>query len=260
MEQAPSISAPDRKRVPVPFNLLDIFLKANLINPQTGQSIISALGNEVYRGNYDIRQFGASEFDEAQFKTVFKRMTAAHDAHGIKPVRVQKMGMTLEDAVRRLWKQMRNRVLGTAANYCSLALYNSKPVGLFVVPGEDSPGEYYTNLVAQAFEKRPQLRAEVATLFELLKEAESLEEVQGAIEERRDLLNYRKHGVPVRGLSRYLTKAGRERHHKSKQAEKILSTSSEAFYAYIAAHAKERGLSIPLDSTKRVRALFQAEF
>lgn len=202
----------------VPQEFIAVWTKSILKYPQIGQGMIAHVGHHLFSGTYSVARVAEARLSDEQLALVAQKMRTAHTPRDIAPVGLQSPEAE-RFALRDLWDSSTLfRVLCFAHNYVN-EVRGMSPVYIssdMVVNGVGARlgSTRYAKRIEESFAVSPKLREEVALLFLLMQEALAQPEMQTLEKERRDLLNYKKHGKPSRMVSRLLTKKARSERKK----------------------------------------------
>ena len=223
----------------VPNTMFKAWVDANLVHPQQGLGIISAVGAEFYDGKRSIEERMQARLSEAQMKLVLRRMYTAHKAHGIVP---EVPIATLEKKTTTLWQGLGVSALLVGLRYVHVVLGEENPQADLLFDKKDAREQGATRLDT-IFEERPELQKEIAYIFKLAEEGCKQKEVRDLEKQRRKLFSQK-------GITEQETKENRE------VALGLVKTIQDQVFNYILEKSKGEQLNIDLSTKERVAELF----
>lgn len=194
----------------IPPGLFEAFKHANSRYPNSQPGIVTLLGRELFNGAYDLQKFVDSKFSEAQLAEFAEKMNADHRAVSVRRVTKGEHDAPLFGAIpyqrlTGLWRSFKGNVLIAALNYSERALQGgsvayelTNPDLNTYSPGPERMNSYLLQHLAPLLEERPQLREELAELFNVFNEALESPEMQKAYGKFWRFLNLKRNNAVMR--------------------------------------------------------------
>ena len=185
------VAAPEKTdAVPVPDELFEAWLKANLKYPQASLGIFSYVGAELFASDMSLSQFLRSELTESQIGRIVGAMQVTHNGRGIFLPHTQ----APNDAKRVI------NTLKFAADHLNPNLLNDalKEEGILSEPEEALISK---DFLEDVFAKDPSQKAKVLLFFMLCMEGLQTDEVKKLEKERRKALDFTRKSVEEKKVS-----------------------------------------------------------